>query len=157
MEQRKFTKKEITWCIIVIIAVIVFYIGFNIWQKYNREKEAKILQQYNTWYDTEVSDDEDVYGYDLEHQPEETFVSIENVDIIYGNLTLKALQDLRGTCENYLFEHGYDKARKLTILEDTIGGDRSYFYFVCAIEEYPNTKLNVTYDMELKDYVLTLN
>lgn len=145
-------KRDIILAVIVIIIATALFILVTFKDEIFKKDTAEDITLYQEWYDTEVSNDSDVYGYDIEHTPQDTFVSIVNVDIVYNDLTLQALSSLRQECETYLFNNGYNDARTLTINEESITGDKTYYSFDCQIAEYPNTTLSVTYILNDKKY-----
>ena len=149
-------KKEIIIIITVIIFATIIFILSNFGDKFFQRNKKEDKTPYQSWYDMEVSDDPDTYGYDLEYTPPTTYVSIPNANLVYDYLTLNAISTLQPTCESFLFENGYKEARILHIQEDTISGDKSYVVFTCSINEYPNTHLQVTYKTNDKAYALEI-
>lgn len=150
-------KKEILLAVAVIaLSLVLLLVGF-ISDNKKSQKNDELNAIYGGWYDRDITDEENVIGRDMEFEPQEIYVTITNPSLIYDKLTLQALRTLRETCEEYLFTHGYKDARTLTIIEESIFGDKSYITFTCAIAEYPNTTLNVSYTVNDKQYEMSVN
>ena len=96
---------------------------------------------------TKQADDYDAF---LDYNPEgdeavesDTFIVIDNPELIYNNLTLMALGDLESSLSTWLISEGYSSEDfiHLTIIESTVVNDRTYPYFeLNESEEIPRIK-----------------
>lgn len=136
--------------------MLVFFILYHFRDTIFKKDTYEDVTLSQEWFDREVSDDDDVFGYDIEHTPTDSYIEIQNADLVYNDLTLQALSLLKPTCEEYLFSNGYEDARTLNIIENSLSGDKSALSFDCSIAEYPNTILEVTYILNEKEYILKI-
>lgn len=134
-------------CVAVIITIIAMVVTGVITVPSGKKSEDNLGSITKTAEDYDYTQDY-TQQYDEVIDPD-TFVLINNAELIFDNLTLQATSDLDKELSKFLLLKGYsgDELVTLTIDESSIVNDRSYPYFEMRVDS-DGYKIRAYYKLE---------
>jgi len=125
---------------IIIIISIIFIKNKNI-QSANELEMGEIKIEFTEPTSYEELD-EDFEGYEVVQ-----YAMIENIEVVYDYIPIRAVYDINVATTTYLNEHGYANVKRLHIIEDSILGGKEYPCFKLNMEGVDNKLLEIRYDV----------
>lgn len=150
--------------IFVVVIAIPIIVGFTyLFRHFNSNTNSNDTEPtYGTIDDSEFGDKVDTDTYDQEiHEDSdywdeswESDIAIEddginlyykNMETIFNYLPIGVVKTLRQETSEFLIRNGYSDETSVTILTNTIIGDRNEVVFQCTVDSYPDMIISIHY------------